>query len=88
VKTAANVPETARLCLGHILRAILANRNGQYLFIVPYVKISSPPESWCTRSGFVSEGREDPFYLFSNCIKLASAGRLSLKVSSSPQNFV
>lgn len=28
VKTAANVPESARLCLGHVLRSIMAFRNG------------------------------------------------------------
>lgn len=28
VKTAANVPESARLCLGAMLRAIMAHRNG------------------------------------------------------------
>jgi GTPase SAR1 family protein len=28
VKTAANVPESARLCLSSMLRAIMANRNG------------------------------------------------------------
>ena len=32
VKTAANVPESARLCLSSMLRAIMANRNGQSLF--------------------------------------------------------
>ncbi len=33
VKTAANVPESARLCLGAMLRAIMANRIGeQYLY--------------------------------------------------------
>jgi hypothetical protein len=29
VKTAANVPESARLCLSSMLRAIMKNRNGQ-----------------------------------------------------------
>jgi hypothetical protein len=31
VKTAANVPESARLCLSSMLRAVMSNRNGQYL---------------------------------------------------------
>jgi hypothetical protein len=43
MKVAANVPETARLCLGHILRAILANRSGQYP-ISSFVKPHSLPE--------------------------------------------
>ena len=28
VKTASNVPESARLCLSSMLRAVMANRNG------------------------------------------------------------
>lgn len=31
VKTASNVPESARLCLGAMLRAVMASRNGQSL---------------------------------------------------------
>lgn len=31
VKTAANVPESARLCLSSMLRAVMSNRNGQSL---------------------------------------------------------
>jgi hypothetical protein len=31
VKTASNAPESARLCLGAMLRAIIANRNGEFL---------------------------------------------------------
>jgi len=31
VKTASNAPESARLCLGAMLRAIIANRNGKFL---------------------------------------------------------
>jgi hypothetical protein len=30
VKTAANVPESARLCLGAMLRAIMSSRNGRF----------------------------------------------------------
>ena len=30
VKTASNVPETARLCLSSMLRAIMSHRAGQY----------------------------------------------------------
>jgi hypothetical protein len=33
VKTAANVPESARLCLSSMLRAIMMNRNGKSIFI-------------------------------------------------------
>lgn len=29
-RTAANVPESAKLCLGAMLRAIMANRNGKH----------------------------------------------------------
>ena len=30
VRTASNVPESARLCLSSILKAIMARRNGQF----------------------------------------------------------
>jgi len=30
VKTASNVPESARLCLSSMLKAIMASRNGQF----------------------------------------------------------
>jgi hypothetical protein len=36
VKTAANVPESARLCLGAMLRAIMANRIGWSNFSICY----------------------------------------------------
>jgi hypothetical protein len=38
VKTAANVPESARLCLGAMLRAIMANRIGQ-LDLPPFIML-------------------------------------------------
>lgn len=41
LKCAGNVPESARLCLASMLRAIMAKRNGQFSWLVPRHEFSS-----------------------------------------------
>jgi hypothetical protein len=56
VKTASNVPESARLCLSSMLRAIMANRNGELPFFCIIIRYYSFPPRYTSSSSFRCPG--------------------------------